>query len=175
MRRIILLFATAILGIVGSPMSSRVDAQSESKPKLDTHGDPLPPGASLRLGSIAFRHRFWMPRFAYAPDGKTIAATDGDHVTIWDIANEKVVRTMTVAPPVPDSTWLFSRVAYSPDGTLLVASVGTCPQEAKWTNDGRIFVFDAASGRFLRDFNRARILRLLLLRRHQDDRDRGSE
>ncbi|HEX3315100.1 MAG TPA: WD40 repeat domain-containing protein, partial [Gemmataceae bacterium] len=130
----------------------------KAEPIVDAHGDPLPPGASLRLGSVAFRHRFAMPWFAYAPDGKTIAATDGDHLTIWDIATEKIVRTLTVPRADPDSQWYFSRVAYSPDGTLLVASVGIWPYEAKWSKDGRLFVFDAASGRFLRDFERARVL-----------------
>ena len=45
--------------------------------------------------------------FAYAPDGKTIAAPDGDHIKIWNLATEKLTRTLTVDSQALGSTWRF--------------------------------------------------------------------
>jgi WD40 repeat protein len=127
------------------------------KPVVDAHGDPLPPGASLRLGSVAFRHRFEMPSLAYAPDGKTIAAPDRDRIDIWDIATEKVVRTLTLTSPAAGSSWWYHHVVYSPDGTLLLASAGIRKSDGDTSVAGRVFVWDALSGRFQRAINRTSV------------------
>jgi WD40 repeat protein len=45
--------------------------------RADAHGEPLPPGARQRLGSLAFRHARVVKTLRYLPDGKTLL-TDSD-------------------------------------------------------------------------------------------------
>jgi WD40 repeat protein len=142
----------AIVGIVGSPMPPRIDAQPESTPKLDVHGDPLPPGVSLRLGTVAFRHQNWLARLAFRRDGKAVAAPDGDHINVWDLAKAKVVKAYRIDPPAKGSRWWYEHVAYSPDGSLLLASAANTATDR---SPSRIFVWEAESGRFLRALNRS--------------------
>jgi WD40 repeat protein len=152
MRRI----GTWMLGLALVLQADGASAQpAEPKPVVDARGDPLPPGASLRLGTVAFRHRFSMPSLAFAPNGKTVASPDNDHVNVWEIATGKLVRAVTLAPPAPGSEWRFRDVAFSPDGSLLLASVGILQSDGTELPPSRVFVWDAASGRFQRALNRA--------------------
>jgi RNA polymerase sigma factor (sigma-70 family) len=58
--------------------------------KKDYYGDPLPPGALARMGTIQLRHRNAGVRFS--ADGKMLmsAGTDGV-INYWDVATGKVV------------------------------------------------------------------------------------
>ena len=150
MRRAIYLFAAATL-FAGSPPLSPLTAQPPAqKPKLDLHGDPLPAGASLRLGSIAFRNRIEAPSLAFRPDGKAVAVPDGDHIKVWELATGRVVQVFRIDPPAKDSEWRYAKLAYSPDGSVLLASVGIRAPDGEWFAPNRIVIWDAASGRFQR-------------------------
>jgi WD40 repeat protein len=156
MRRAIFHSAALLSAILASaPLSAQTP---ESKPKLDLYGDPLPPGAVQRLGTVAFRHRTSMPSIAFSPDGKTIASPDDDHINLWDTATQKVVRVYRLGPPIEGRNWWYRDVAFSPDGTLLLASAGTQSGAEKF-DLSRVFVWDAPTGRFLRAINRAHVSR----------------
>ncbi len=68
-------------------------AVPEERPRTDVFGDPLPPGAVARLGTIRFRHlesQIW--RFAVSPDGRTLATAARRGLTLWDMGTGKPLR-----------------------------------------------------------------------------------
>ena len=68
----------------------------------DRYGDPLPPGAAARLGTVRFRLAYSdvaaTPQLS--PDGKCIAIADSRAVRVWDSATGATVwRTGLIGPP----------------------------------------------------------------------------
>lgn len=83
-------------------------------PLTDAHGDPLPPGAVARFGSVRFRNGMWTFHTLPSPDGSRIATigTGGpEHsqfLTVWD-TDGRPVRTVPLAGEVQFARW-------TPDG-----------------------------------------------------------
>jgi RNA polymerase sigma factor (sigma-70 family) len=98
--------------------------QAESKPAeqqraaVDVHGDPLPPGAVVRLGTTRFRAGGNISALAFSPDGKTIASSSGDGIIrLWDAASGKQTREL---PRLWANTF---PLAFRPDGKILAAGL----------------------------------------------------
>ncbi len=116
-------------------------------PRLDHHGDRLPEGALARLGTTRWRASGMVNALAFSPDGKHLAVgTDGDwsgagihSIDILEAATGRRVRRLAAVKKGPRSP--TAAVAYSRDGTRLVALQGT------W-----VAVYEAPSGRLLRAF-----------------------
>lgn len=53
--------------------------------------DPLPAGATCRLGTLRFRHASAPLDVVFAADGKTIASAADKHIRIWDTASGKQI------------------------------------------------------------------------------------
>jgi RNA polymerase sigma factor (sigma-70 family) len=83
-----------------------------TSPRTDRSGDPLPPGAVARLGSVRFRLR-QASGFTVSADGKTVAAA-ADGVVLWETATGKTLSRFVGPEPVHS-------VARSPDGKVLAA------------------------------------------------------
>jgi WD40 repeat protein len=58
--------------------------------KTDLYGDPLPEGATARMGTIRLRGA--QETLAFSPDGKNVISTDRIAVRVWDVASGKLVR-----------------------------------------------------------------------------------
>src|SRR5262249_16206140 len=77
--------------------------------RTDALGDPLPPGARARLGSLRYRHTAIILSLALSPDGKLLAAGGVDYVVrLWDRATGKPLRALTDLPNA------VTAVAFSP-------------------------------------------------------------
>jgi WD40 repeat protein len=102
---------------------------------LDRYGDPLPPGARARLGTLRLRHRGMSTyAVAYSPDGRVVASAGapGGGLSLWDAATGKLLRELG---PV----WHVFALAFSPDSRRLA------------TGDGgrNLRLWDVASGKVI--------------------------
>src|SRR5437879_111223 len=95
----------------GQEKPDRPAADVAPPPRVDLFGDPLPPGALARLGTVRARHGGAANAVAYAPDGKTLASAGEDQtVRLWDVATGKEIHAC--AGHRDD----VLSVAYAPDG-----------------------------------------------------------
>src|SRR5262249_37652263 len=111
LRGILSLACVAVLAV-----AARAVPPPKNAPRLDAHGDPLPPGAIARLGTLRFRAPVEVNALAFAPDGKTIAVSSGNCLFLFDTASGKRTRRVLGA----DCRWdLVSPPVFSPDGRRL--------------------------------------------------------
>jgi WD40 repeat protein len=144
-------------------------------PRCDQYGDPLPPGALVRIGTTRFRHYASIYSLAYSADGKLIAGGDSfegaaeSSIVVWDAATGRqlhrleghghVVRALAFSP---DSNRLAAACG---DGSLriwdvnaekLIATLKGSFDSAVFTRDGKVVIgadgdgaglWDAATGR----------------------------
>src|SRR5262249_32733564 len=89
--------------------------KSQEQP-TDSHGDPLPPGAIARLGTVRFNHGEGLNALYFLPDGKTILSEGGGAICLWDADSGKELdRSVTDKPSFNEATSL------APDGKTLIS------------------------------------------------------
>ena len=84
--------------------------------------------------------------FRLSPDGKQAFRSGSGGGTMWDISTGSVVFTY----PVPDGDWI-NRVAFSPDGALLILPGESYDEEGNLL-PGHITILEAETGNTLIDF-----------------------
>jgi RNA polymerase sigma factor (sigma-70 family) len=109
--------------VPANPAVAATDARTNKSATTDLHGDPLPTGASARLGTVQLRHagRYPMP-LAFSADGKTLlSASNSDRkLRLFDAASGKLTAVRSLEP-VAERWW--PEMALSGDGSTLVAQV----------------------------------------------------
>jgi RNA polymerase sigma factor (sigma-70 family) len=102
----------------------------EEGPHTDRYGDPLPPGALVRLGTTRWRHGGPIWVLAFTPDGKRLASAGMDGVVrIWDVKSGKELRSWAdpLGKEFTGGATIMS-LAFAPGGKLLaIARLGAPP------------------------------------------------
>jgi RNA polymerase sigma factor (sigma-70 family) len=119
------------------------------KSQVDRWGDPLPPGAVLRLGTVRFRPGGYGASLGFLPDCKTLvsAANRGHLIQLWEARTGKLLREISTG------TLSVRGIALSPDGRC-VAVGRFLPQERNRPTLGAVGIWDIASGKEVRTLQR---------------------
>jgi RNA polymerase sigma factor (sigma-70 family) len=89
--------------------------KAKEQPPTDRYGDPLPPGAIARLGTLRLRHQEMVRSVVFSRDGKTALASDTQgNIVVWDVATGREVRHIQRDTASPSET-----LALSADGKTL--------------------------------------------------------
>ncbi|MDR3622697.1 MAG: sigma-70 family RNA polymerase sigma factor [Paludisphaera borealis] len=131
--------------IEAGPAAARsVEAPPPSPPGTDRYGDPLPPGAAMRLGTVRFRQAPSIQRIVYSPGGQRVATGNGEsRIQIHDARDGKNPREIDAGiEGVRD-------FAFSPDGTE-IAAVGFRLEPKRNAVVNHLIFTDAATGRSVR-------------------------
>ena len=131
------------------------------RPTTDLYGDPLPPGAVARLGSLRLRH-YGLTDFFIRPDSRTARTVGRDgYLRTWDLATGRQTEAHALqgehgkatGQPEPTSAGGMTRyrqepqLLFSPDRRFLAAIFYT-----------RVVIWDAATGRELRVLARSNMM-----------------
>lgn len=113
--------------------SFTISEQKDEPLGIDLYGDPLPPGAVARMGTIRFRHQC-IGKCVYSPDGKLLAVNDCKTIRLWEARTGKEIHALTA------HQHSIGALAFSPDGTIL----------ASGDLSANIRIWDTATGKELR-------------------------
>jgi RNA polymerase sigma factor (sigma-70 family) len=89
---------------------ARAKTDTEKPGLTDLYGDPLPPGALVRMGTVQLRHE--VASAAVSPDGNVLATHDDKSLRLWSMATGKLLLQIKDrfdwCPPMfsPDGRWL---------------------------------------------------------------------
>lgn len=128
----VLLSAASV--IADSPPVRPVAPTPTGPAKRDRHGDPLPPGAITRYGTIGLRHGTEPRQLAFSHDGKLLASVSSaeDGIRLWNTTTGQEVARLAAT---------VSCFGFAPDGSVVMAS-GT-----------RLKVWMPAAGHAVREFS----------------------
>lgn len=130
-----------------APFARKAFGPNQAARRVDLYGDPLPPGAIARLGTIRFHHPSDLVAIRFTEDGKQIIGlAENDSVPhnqalcVWDAATGRPVRTIDTAYQCPRG------FAFLPEESL-AATVGFYFNEKKRRHEYSIKLLNVATGK----------------------------
>ena len=123
-RLLLSLVATLTLALAAVPADAQAPAGA---PRLDAAGDPLPPAAVARLGTLRFRPRN-LSLVGLTPDGKSLLLEGAKRLHALDLQTGKLAPwgPADVAPGRSSRVTLLSGILLGRDRCLLTTSVPAC-------------------------------------------------
>jgi WD40 repeat protein len=138
--RLLAVAGLILLAGARAPAAQPADDRKARPARADLYGDPLPPGAVARLGTI--RDCLVGPSgdIVLSPDGKTITATTEGWWSLpfrlWDVETGRVLLDLRELDPM--SSYTHPRhAAFSPDSKLIAAGDGNGTVRIGRTDTGR--------------------------------------
>jgi WD40 repeat protein len=133
--------ALGILAWTSPVLLAAGQTERDAQLRTDRHGDPLPSGAAMRLGTVRYRQDERIERIAYSPDGRYVVTDNGNlGLQVWDARDGRKVRRLDL------DVERIHDFAFSPDGkTLVAACLGLDRQKRLVVH--RVIFTDFASGR----------------------------
>lgn len=130
---------------IGAPACQAKTPQTEQpqqrQPRRDAHGDPLPPRAIARLGTLRFRGVLGC--LTFSPEGKWLAAaTAGGGVILWETNTGREDRRI-------DAPAMY--LSFSPDGKRLACSDNLHCHILDVSSGKKLFAVDGTHGIFAGD------------------------
>jgi WD40 repeat protein len=119
----------------GVPPGKEKIESTGTRPRTDFHGDPLPPGALARMGTVRLRNPGAVTRLAFAADGRTLASWHGGQggsVCVWEAPSGREIRR----GPVPHGR-LYDLCLVAEGRSVAVLG----------NDSGEVFLWDFASGK----------------------------
>ncbi|MHC4506216.1 MAG: WD40 repeat domain-containing protein, partial [Planctomycetota bacterium] len=178
MLRTLALAATAAFALCDAgDAAAAAESRAGSRPRTDLYGDPLPPGAVARIGTVRLPAGGWGRRIAFSPDGEILASCVGagsPEANLWETGTGRKIRTIRLRGPASINSVDFSpdgrRLAVAGDkvriydvrtgrkvreigGRTLAAFLPDGKRLASWSRDyGGVCLWNLASGKMLRSF-----------------------
>jgi RNA polymerase sigma factor (sigma-70 family) len=117
------------------------------QPRLDPHGDPLPPEAVARLGTSRFRSGNFLSWLVFTPDARTLLAHGGKgDVSLWDVATGRETGRISGGPTAP-----IHAAALSADGNQVATVEGP---DSQMVGDRTLRLWDRATCKPVRELGK---------------------
>jgi RNA polymerase sigma factor (sigma-70 family) len=116
--------------------------ENGKKAGVDVYGDPLPPGAVARLGTVRFRYPMPLTACAVSPDGRIIAGGNSYGFQLWDAETGRRLHNL------PDLLGEVAALAFSPDGKVLATYI--------YYYD-KLRFHDVATGKMVKEYDQNKI------------------
>src|SRR5262249_17510560 len=140
---------TLLAGLIPLVTAALAAAAAPPVPHVDSLGDPLPPGALARLGTLRFHLPCAATAVALSPDGKLAATAADADAYLWEMRGRKPRRVLRAHK---DAVHLL---AFSPDGKALASGDRSAEGEVRvWdvsTGESRRITVECASLAFAPD------------------------
>ena len=127
---------------VESAPSTQSASRSETAPRVDALGDPLPDGAIARLGTVRFRRGDSPGGVAVSPDGRLLVTGESGSIRFWENDSGKQIRWVEI----PRSQSIAS-ICFSGNGrTLAVVGDNVHWRWRGMREDNTLHIIDVESG-----------------------------
>jgi RNA polymerase sigma factor (sigma-70 family) len=119
---------------------------------VDRYGDPLPPHAVARLGTVRFRHDWTIFASAISLDGRLLAGASGKSMHIWDAQTGQTLQHWSL----PDFRCRVLALDFTPDGRNLASYVDVEVDtriKGQFECLGKLRITDVATGKTASQFD----------------------